>query len=278
MPELPEVETVRRTLAESVVGKKIIQADILLPKMVRDCPLASFVGGVTGRSIRRVDRRGKFLLLRLDSELTLVVHLGMSGRFFYAEERPPGGFPRHTHAVFRLDDGGWLVYCDPRQFGRLTLADDPRRVVRGLGRMGPEPLEREFSASYLEGVLGRRKGRIKQVLLDQGLVAGIGNIYADEILFDARIHPERRAESLTGEEAARLHQSIRRVLRRGIRHRGTTISDYVDGRGVPGDFQNRLKAYGREGEACPRCGEQIRRIRLAGRSTYFCPGCQQQEV
>lgn len=274
MPELPEVETVRRSLAPQIIGKNIKRVEIRLPRMVKGCPPEYLVGNAAGRKINRIDRRGKFLLLRLSQGYTLVVHLGMTGRLYYTREVPYGGFPKHTHAVFHLDDGGFVVYCDPRQFGRLVLARDPEEVIEALHHMGPEPLGRSFSPEYLADVLKGRRGKVKQLLLDQNLIAGIGNIYADEALFDAGIHPERRGESLSEEEVARLYHSVRRVLNKGIRHRGTTISDYVDGRGVPGEFQNKLKVYGREGEPCPRCDGTIHRIRVAGRSSYYCPLCQ----
>ncbi|NPV89689.1 MAG: bifunctional DNA-formamidopyrimidine glycosylase/DNA-(apurinic or apyrimidinic site) lyase [Firmicutes bacterium] len=274
MPELPEVETVRRSIAPHAVGRTIERVKVNLPGMVKGCEITYLTDNIIGKEIKRIDRRGKFLLLRLSQGYTLVVHLGMSGRFYYAGEEPYGGFPKHTHVLFLLNDGGFLVYNDPRRFGRINLCRQPEKEVSAIRLMGPEPLGNSCTMDYLRDELKKRRGKIKQLLLDQNLIAGIGNIYADEILFDACIHPERSGQSLTPLETARLFQSIRRVLNQGVRHRGTTISDYVDGRGVPGEFQKHLKVYGREGEPCSVCASEIQRIRVAGRSTYFCPVCQ----
>jgi len=277
MPELPEVETVRRSLLSLVRGKRIMRVELTEPRIIRHCDPARIRTGVTGRLILGIDRRGKFLLFQLTGELTLVVHLGMSGKLYYLAAEPTAGFPKHTHAIFELDDGGLLVYQDPRQFGRICLTESPETAVAALRSMGPEPLDRQFSVSWLTAALARRSAKLKTVMLDQKIFAGIGNIYADEALFRARLHPERAAASLAPEEVKRLHRAVRAVLRRAIANRGTSISDYVDGHGVPGDFQAQLQVYGRRGEACRRCGNPVQWVRLAGRSSFYCGCCQQEE-
>ncbi len=281
MPELPEVETVRRSLEPHLVGLKITRVQILLPKIVRHLPSERFQQILTGREFQALARRGKYLLAQLDEGWTLVVHLGMSGRLIYA----PAGencfgehgqtIPRHVHAVITLDDGGLLYYHDLRQFGYLTVCRTGEfTAIKGLQNLGPEPLGEEFKRETLQAALCGRKGRIKQLLLDQNLIAGIGNIYADESLFAAGIHPERTGDSLTLEEFEKLYQAIRKVLQQGIEYRGTSITDYVDGEGQPGDFQNCLQVYRRTGQECLCCAGVIQRVKVGGRSSHFCPHCQ----
>jgi len=184
--------------------------------------------------------------------------------------------PRHVHAVLSLDDGGLLIYHDLRQFGYLTVCrTGDFAVLKGLQNLGPEPLGEEFQLEALQAALRGRKVRIKQLLLDQGLIAGIGNIYADEILFEAGLHPERTGASLTPEESEGLYRAIRKVLQKGIELRGTSISDYVDGDGQPGEFQNYLQVYRRTGQECRCCSSIIQRVKVGGRSSHYCPQCQQ---
>lgn len=276
MPELPEVETIRRTLIPVLVGRTITDCAVLLPKVLADQEPEAFVGMVRGRKIRDITRRGKYLLFHLAGGHTIVVHLRMTGRLIYhPPEEQPGPPVKHTHVILLLDNNGTLHYVDPRQFGRLQVVRNPRSgPPSALDKLGPEPLDGALSSSDFRERLGSRRTRIKALLLDQHFLAGLGNIYADEALFRARIHPERPAASLTAREAQALYQAIREVLEEAIVWRGTSIVNYVDGEGRPGEFQARLNVYGRNGEPCPICGTTIVRTRVANRGTYFCPTCQ----
>jgi formamidopyrimidine-DNA glycosylase len=276
MPELPEAETIRRQLAPHIIGRRIESAwvgkrDILGRHRQ---PPRRFKHLTQGRRITDVGRRGKALLLTLDGADTLVVRLGMSGRLLAARARIPRA--SHTHVILRLDDGQEIRYVDPRRFGEVYVAPgtDPQRIP-GLDTLGPEPFAPDLCA-HVRAHLPRRSAAIKQVLMDQRFVAGLGNIYADEALFRARVHPAQPANTLTGGEVVRLCRAIPALLRHAIRRCGTSSPDmaYVDARGAPGSFQNCLSVYGREGEPCPACGGVIRRIVLGGRSAHFCPRCQ----
>lgn len=232
-----------------------------------------FVKNIAGKTIQKLRRRGKYLLFDMTEGYTWVVHLGMTGQLVLVS--PAERITMHTHLILDLDDNVQLRYIDTRQFGRFYLLPTGElEKIRGLHALGPEPLGEEFTLEFFRKRLASRRGKIKQLLLDQTFIAGIGNIYADEALHRAGINPEKNAVSLTEEEISRLFYSIREVLREGIRYRGTSVRDYVDGRGQKGGFQNCLRVYGRRGEPCPGCGSPVERIRLGGRSTYFCPSCQ----
>ena len=259
MPELPEVETVVRTVAPHLIGRRILSAEFT-SRLVTPGNRATLSRHLAARRIESVRRRGKFILVGLDQG-AFSIHLGMTGRLLVSGKRA-----EHTHAVFTLDDG-LLLYDDPRQFGKIEW--NPRRVER----LGPEPLEitfEEFRARL------RRKARIKPLLLNQAFLAGLGNIYADESLFAAGIHPLASAAKLSGPRAARLHQAIREILTAAIEAGGSSISDYVDAEGRKGWFQVSHRVYGREGEACANCATPIRRIVVAQRSSHFCPRCQKR--
>jgi formamidopyrimidine-DNA glycosylase len=262
MPELPEVETVVRTVAPHITGRRIVSAKFT-SRFVTPGNRAQLARRLAGRRIESVHRRGKFIVIKLDQG-TLTVHLGMTGRLMVS-----GDPDAHTHGIFHLDDGV-LLYHDPRQFGRIEYSTGtPPRVAR----LGPEPLEtglEEFRARL------RRKARIKALLLNQSFLAGLGNIYADEILFAAGIHPLAIAARLKPERVARLHQAIRDVLSLAIERGGSSISDYVDANGERGWFQFEHKVYGREGEPCKVCGTPIKRILVSQRGTHFCPRCQKR--
>jgi len=260
VPELPEVETVVRSLADRLQSRRIVAASFS-SRFVTPGNRKRLASRLAGRTIRSLARRGKFIVMTLD-EGTLAVHLGMTGKLLI-DATATG----HTHGVFTLDDGV-LLYDDPRQFGRIEL--DSRRV----GKLGPEPLEiglEEFSKR-----LKARKSRVKPLLLNQTFLAGLGNIYVDEALFQAGIHPLAIASRLNAARAARLHQAIREILTLAIEHRGSSISDYVDAGGRRGNFQILHKAYGREGQPCVNCGAPIRKILVAQRGTHFCPQCQKR--
>ncbi|MGQ9475466.1 MAG: bifunctional DNA-formamidopyrimidine glycosylase/DNA-(apurinic or apyrimidinic site) lyase [Actinomycetota bacterium] len=272
MPELPEVEVIRRQLDSVLRGARITRVEVRLPRLVKYPSPSTYRRSLRERRILEVGRKGKYLLIRLEGGAVLVIHLGMTGSLRFSspgEERP-----RHTHLVFHLEDGRELLYVDPRTFGETALLKEGDfRPLPGLHHLGPEPLDDGFTAGELERAL-RGRCRIKAALLDQSRVAGIGNIYADEALHRAGIHPLRRLHELTPQEIERLHRALREVLREAILRGGSSVNDYVDTRGKRGDFQLDHRVYRRAGEACPRCGGDIRRERVSGRSTYFCPCCQ----
>ncbi len=269
MPELPEVETISRDLRELLVGRTIEGVTVAWEGCVDRPSAAAFCGQVAGCRVEAVGRRGKFLVLSLSSGWALLVHLRMTGSLRVRE----GGAPWQTHErlSFRLDDGNELRFVSVRKFARLYLVEDPDEV---LGDLGPEPLEEGFSPSDFRALVENRRGKIKPLLLDQRFLAGLGNIYVDEALFRARIHPRRAAHTLTRDELDRLYEVIRGVLREAILHRGTTRSDYVRPNGSEGTHQEKLLVSGKAGEPCPRCGAEIERLVVGGRGTYVCPVCQ----
>lgn len=278
MPELPEVETVRRELAPELEGRRIqrvriYQPDIVLPPR----PAGGLEPRLADARVEQVGRRGKYLLLHVrppDAEpAVLQVQLRMTGRFALGRGPDVPETLTHVAAELHLDDGRILWYDDVRRLGgfRLLTSSEWAEVERQLG---PEPLEPEFSASRLGRILARSRAPIKNLLMNQARIAGIGNIYASEALHAARIDPRRPARELRPPEVRRLHAAVRRVLRRATAAAGTTVRDYRALNGRAGGFQVRLRVYGRAEEACPRCGEEVRRIVQAGRSTFFCPGCQ----
>lgn len=274
MPELPEVETIRRDLAPELEGRlfttvRIFHDDIVLGGLSPD----RFRTGVERRRVLSVDRRAKWLLMRLDDRI-LVTQLRMTGRFAVGRGKtPPVEDFRHVAAEFDLDDGRTLYYDDVRRLGGFLLLT-PEEWVREESRFGPEPLSPRFHASDLGRALGTGRGPVKNALMDQARVAGIGNIYASEALHRAGVDPARPAGDLRNDEIRRLHRSVRHVLRASLDSSGTTFSDYRAVNGRSGSFQTLLRVYGRDGEPCMNCGEIVCRIVQAGRSTYFCPGCQ----
>ncbi|HEU5430295.1 MAG TPA: DNA-formamidopyrimidine glycosylase [Thermomicrobiales bacterium] len=273
MPELPEVETSRRTLEPLVAGRRIVGLRVGdFPGVLGGDDPAAVEARLAGSTIERVRRRGKYLLLELDDGTTIEAHLRMTGQLVVV---PAGTSPlRFEHLAIALDDGQEIRFADQRKFGRVRHLPEGA-ADRLEARLGPEPLSAGFTAAALAAAVARRPGKIKSVLLDQRLVAGLGNIYVDEALFLARIHPERAANSLTEAETRRLHRVIRAVLRAGIARRGTSFSSYRDARGASGENQRFLNVYGRaRGGRCPRCGGEIARIVVGGRGTHFCPVCQ----
>ena len=299
MPELPEVETVARDLQRWVAGAAITGATVTWDRTIRHPqPADRFAAEITGARIRRVTRRAKTVLLHLEDGRVMTVALRMTGALIVA---PPGTPPDpYARVVFPLADGRELRYRDVRKFGRIGLwpggglrsvgagrGPRSRKVAEGTGRYrigevfsghGPEPLSGGFTARRLEERLRRRSARLKTLLLDQSFIAGVGNIYADEALWRARLHPLRAADTLTPVEVRRLHRAVRQVLREGIANRGASFSDYVDARGEEGGNAERLAVYRRTGEPCYRCGRRIERIVVGQRSTHFCPRCQPEPV
>lgn len=275
MPELPEVETVRRALAPAMEDRQILHAHVGRPDLRWPLPdrLAS---RLEGRVVGGLQRRGKYVLLPLDQGETMLLHLGMSGSIRIHQAQPPIG--KHDHIVLTMGSGmanapeSWIVLNDPRRFGWLDLYRG--EVHPMLVDMGPEPLGNSFSADHLVAALAGRKGPIKTALLDQALVAGIGNIYACEALFMAGLSPRRKAGTIRGGRADRLVAAIRSVLASAIEDGGTSLRDHVQPGGEIGYFVQRLTVYGRDGQLCGTCGATIRRITQSGRSSFYCPDCQ----
>jgi formamidopyrimidine-DNA glycosylase len=274
VPELPEVETVRRGLITSLVGQKIAGVEVLRPQSIGFPFPADFVQSLRGHCVLDVSRRGKYLLIHLDQGAHLGVHLRMSGRLLVTGPDQPLG--PHVRVRIFLDQDLELRFEDMRVFGRLWYVPQGKAVetvITGLQNLGPEPLD-NFSGKDLSDRLRKRTQPIKTALLDQGVVAGIGNIYADESLFGAKINPLRPAQSLTRAELDTLTTVIQSTLRRAIALGGSTLRDYTDSRGVNGNYQEQAWVYARKGAPCRVCGTPVERIRLAGRSTHFCPHCQ----
>ena len=271
MPELPEVETVARGLQMLLVGRTIVGVDVRWTRSVVPPDPAAFACRLTGQTVVGVGRRGKWVVIELDGDDTLLVHLRMSGRLVIGAGESADD--RHLRVAFSLDDGAWLRFFDQRKFGRLVLTVDPQEV---LGDLGPEPLEGGFTVMWLGEMLARRRGRIKPLLLNQRFLAGLGNIYTDEALWQAGVHPLRRADTLTAAEVWRLHEGIRAVLQAAIESGGTTLPDagYQQADGRWGEFAVQLAVYGRAGQPCLRCGVGVERIRVSQRGTHFCPCCQ----
>ena len=276
MPELPEVETIVRGLRSVLPGRTIVSVRLGKTDFIED-PLA-LAELLPGRLIETVERLGKFICLQLSAssaaktperQINLVIHLGMTG--WLGVRRLEDPVAPHTHAFFELEDGRELRYTDIRRFGQMRLVPGDR-IGAFTESLGEEPLE--ITAGEFNRRLAGRRARIKALLLDQSVFRGIGNIYADESLWQARIHPTRLAARLTSAELGRLRQAIRRVLQHAIEDRGSSISNFVDAEGQPGEYQRRHRAYGREGKPCFRCKSRIRRAIVAGRSSYFCPRCQ----
>lgn len=269
MPELPEVETVARGLRGRLVGRRVLGLQGHFPGVLRVG--AGIDVARAGWTVESIARRGKLLLVQLSGDLCLSVHLRMTGHL--SVERPEVARRPHTHVTARLDDGSELRFVDPRRFGHVQLSSrEELALTPFLAGLGPEPFD--LDADGLAGRLAARQGPLKSVLLDQRVVAGIGNIYADEILFAAGLHPRQPANGLLAPEIARLCTAMHRILEEAIEGGGSTIRDYrmLDGRS--GEYQERHAVFGREGAPCPRCGAALRKTKLAGRGTHFCASCQ----
>ena len=270
MPELPEVETVRRRLLPHVEGRQIVAADVRDARLVgRDDP-RRVEERLTGRTIVSLDRRGKYLLLRLDRGETLVSHLRMTGNWLV----PTGDEPPHARAVLTLSEGGTVVYADARRFGTWDLLTDAEADAYLAARLGPEPIAESFDAGVLLAAFAGRTAPVKALVLDQRVLAGVGNIYADEALHRACIHPDQPAGRLRHAQLVGLAESLRFVLEEGIRQQGASIRDFRDPGGGYGSMQESFRVYGRDGEPCPACGTVIIKTRCAGRGTHICPACQ----
>jgi formamidopyrimidine-DNA glycosylase len=273
MPELPEVETIRRGLAAQLTGQSITGVRVRQPRLRHQVDIKALEEQAVDRMIMSGDRRAKYLLIRLHPDRVLVFHLGMTGRLGVGP--PATEDARHDHLIFQLGPDLELRYHDPRRFGMcfLATADDLPQHPR-FDHLGPEPLSPDFSSAYLrERARGSRRP-VKNFLMDANIVVGIGNIYASESLYLARVRPTREAGRLRPLHWERIYTAVQHILQAAIDHRGTTLSDYVDSAGRRGEFQNQLLVYGREGHPCQQGHPRIRRIVQAGRSSYYCPGCQ----
>jgi len=269
MPELPEVETIRRGLDRRLRGARITRVDVSEPRLRRvvdDVALRALVG----RRVERIERRAKYLLADVGDGLVWLMHLGMSGRLLLLPAGVAAG--AHEHVRVEFEEAGVLCYRDPRRFGWMRVA--PRGDLSELVGLGPEPLNGRLGARMLRERLRGTRRDVKAALLDQRVIAGIGNIYANEILFRARVRPTRRCHRLTTVELEAIASQTRAVLREAVERRGTSFSDYFDSDGIPGSFQNRLAVFDRGGAPCPRCGQAIRRRPHGGRSSFYCPECQ----
>jgi len=273
VPELPEVETVRRTLEPVIVGKRIKHCAIYYERVLPRADAGEFSQSVSGRLITGIKRRGKYLIISLDRTLELIAHLRMTGQLIYQPQRDLP-LQKHTSARFWFEGNGELRFTDQRKFGTLYLVEKGKyQDIHGLHTLGPEPLAAEFTWTLLAEKLNSERA-VKAILLDQTKIAGLGNIYADEALHRAGIHPLKPGSCLHASEVKALHGSITEVLQEAIACHGTTIRDYRTGSGAAGSFQNKLRVYRQTGKPCANCGTWIARIKVGGRSTHFCPKCQ----
>jgi formamidopyrimidine-DNA glycosylase len=272
MPELPEVETIRRSLQREICGETIASAKVHNPSLRTQLDSKAFVANLTGKKITALSRRGKVLLLHLSEKWTWIVHFGMTGKLIVASRKEP--VEPHTHIQVQLQTERELRFVDMRRFGQMAvIREREARRFPLIVNLGLDPLSKSFSARELSSLCCERKKKIRDLIMDQRRIAGLGNIYAHEILHEARIRPDRPSGGLSQEEIRRLVRSTKTILAEAIRYRGTSVRDYLDGNGKPGSYQNRLKVYQRRGLPCLRCGSTILHI-SGGRSSFYCPGCQ----
>ncbi|HUQ32897.1 MAG TPA: bifunctional DNA-formamidopyrimidine glycosylase/DNA-(apurinic or apyrimidinic site) lyase [Pyrinomonadaceae bacterium] len=277
MPELPEVEFVARALDRIIRGRRIVAAELLRARLAVDTPPETFAARLRGARVEGVGRRGKHILIRLDNGRVLIVHLRMTGRFLYLPAEAP--LPKHTHALFYLDDERRLVFTDQRHFGMMKIVEaDALHEAKELRELAPEPFSEAFTPDYLHAALARSRRTLKETLLDQKRVLGLGNIYAAEVMFLARVNPFQVAAEVSKRRVPRLHRAILDVLSESLSQGSTAQVDpeNIDGSYYGGAAEGRWRVYDREGEPCPSCKARIRRISHAGRSTFFCPRCQRR--
>lgn len=278
--ELPEVEIMRRDLEKDVVGRKVVKAEVRASKNAmrvirRHAKRKEFTDRLVGRKFAKAERRGKYVLLQLDNGDVLVVHFGMSGQLIRGNKRQ--SLPPHTHVVIDFQQGGDLRYVDPRTFGEMFVATpDELGKVKELQHIAIDPLDHVFTWQAFGAALAERASKMKQLLMDQKFMSGLGNIYSDEVLFAAGLRHDRMSDTLSSQEVRRLYRALQEVLQEAIRFRGTTLDDeaYVDLFGKPGEFQSELKVYGRTGQPCRRCRTPVQAVKISGRNAYFCPQCQ----
>ncbi|PIU10853.1 formamidopyrimidine-DNA glycosylase [Candidatus Kuenenbacteria bacterium CG08_land_8_20_14_0_20_37_23] len=289
MPELPEVETIKRELKNKICGRKIKDIEVRLRKIVNVTP-QEFKKRLIGKQILDVKRRAKLLMIELSGDERLLIHLKLTGQLIY--ERPRGASLRgrqeirdkkqemrgkHTHVIFYFEKGKMLLYNDLRQFGYIKLLkrDEALRVIEKM-KFGPEPLDKKFTLEiFKEGLFKKARQKIKPLLMDQSFLAGLGNVYASEVCFYAEVNPQRTGSSLKDGEIGKIYEGIKEILQEAIKYKGSSVDTYLDIYGRKGGYMPHLKVYGREGKKCLRCGVKIKVIKLGGRSTYFCPKCQE---
>ncbi|MDQ3979481.1 MAG: bifunctional DNA-formamidopyrimidine glycosylase/DNA-(apurinic or apyrimidinic site) lyase [Actinomycetota bacterium] len=279
MPELPEVETIRRDLEKEVVGKRIKQVEVTGMRSIRRHPNKKhFIGKLEGHKITGVQRKGKYLLLKLDSGDVVVVHLGMSGQLLRGKGGAKDPDPKHTHVAITFTQGGILRFVDPRTFGEIfvTTPEELEEQVPELSHLGFDPVDDVMSWTRFGELLSARKAKLKTLLMDQKFVAGIGNIYSDEILWAAGLRYDRPSDNLTSQEVRRLYRAMVETLLDAIKHRGSSLADeqYRDLYGALGDYQTQHKVYDREGQSCRRCRSTITKVKVNSRSSFLCPQCQ----
>ncbi len=272
MPEMPEVETVRRTLLPLIKGKTIKEVTVWYPKIITG-DAKEFKQQLVGKKITTIDRYAKYLLIRLSGNLTVVSHLRMEGKYRLVKINTKKD--KHDHVQIVFSDNSALRYNDVRKFGRMQLIKTgTEKEKTGISKLGAEPNSAAFTVSYLQNGLARKKKNIKNTLLDQSVVAGLGNIYVDEVLWETKIHPLSQANTIPAERVAQLHDNINSLIELAIAERGTTIHTYLDANGKTGGFQKMLQVYGHKGEPCVRCSTPLEKIKVNGRGTTFCPKCQ----
>ena len=272
MPELPEVDQVRKTLAPHVVGKKIKNVEIRLPRLIQYPSAEEFAAKLSGKTIQSIERRGKYLRLDVGKDVYILVHLRMTGALLAVAKKAPE--PDYAKIRFELTGPEDLWFTDIRTFGTLYLIDHDDKIIEGYATLGPEPIGTALTADYLEKACKKKTGAIKAVILDQKIVAGLGNIYADEALFAAGILPARQANKLTKEEYENLVKAMKKVIAQGLKNHGTTFRNYQDAEGHKGDNVRYLMVYSRKGEPCKVCGTKLEQIKVAGRGSVYCPHCQ----
>ncbi|MCD6472282.1 DNA-formamidopyrimidine glycosylase [Candidatus Aerophobetes bacterium] len=275
MPELPEVETIKKDLKEKVEGKKVEKVVIANDKCIKMPTPREFMLGIEGRFFQQIKRRGKYLIFELDSGDNLVIHLKLTGRLIYSLKEKKLDYSK---IIFIFCDSTQLTFTDIRGFGNAWLLYDKEfQKISSLNNLGPEPLEEEFTVDKFKELLKGKKSDIKSLLMNQKFIAGIGNVYSQESLFLSGIHPKRKALSLRDEEVSKLYNNLRSILSEAISYRGASVDTYVDLQGEKGKYKPHLKVYGREGKNCLKCGTTIQKINIKGRGTYFCPYCQSNE-
>lgn len=275
MPEMPEVETIRKSLYDNVVNKKIESVAVFLERLIKYPGPEKFTEELTGRTITDLRRTGKYLRFVLSDDIELVVHFRMTGQLIYSDSQLD---VKYARLIIFFTDGSKLVFADLRTLGALyAVKESELGVIKGLVEMGPEPLSAEFTLDYLANTAASRRVAIKSFLLNQAYVGGLGNIYADEALHLAGIHPQRPANDLSADEIKKLYDAVNKVIADGIADGGTTFRDYRDGNGKKGSHQDKLLVYQRTGELCKTCQTSIERVVIGGRSSHFCPKCQPSE-
>lgn len=270
MPELPEVETIKRQLNRKIKGKKIKTVEVRLPRFVK-YPLKKFKQIVAQAKITSISRRAKLLIIELSNEYCLVIHLKLTGQLIFN-----GQATKHTHLIYHFTDNSQLIHNDLRQFGFVKVISKKELAdFLAKEKFGPEPLDKNFTLNLFKEILNKRKGaKIKPLLMEQSFIAGIGNLYSDEVLFYAKVQPTRKAGNLKPKEIEKIYQGIKKILPASIKQRGTSVDTYVDTKGKEGNYISRLKVYRREGQPCFICGSKIKRLKMGGRSAHFCPKCQ----